>query len=56
MNKIRAQLRARFGARKYRITRRGDVDVYGRLPNSNYVGWYFFGYIEDMPIYFALED
>lgn len=49
MKKLRAALRAKFGARQYRITRRGEVHAYGLCPNSIVIGWYFFGYIEDMP-------
>ena len=49
MKKLRAALRAKFGARQYRITRRGEVHAYGMLPNSAIIGWFFFGYVEDMP-------
>lgn len=44
---LRAALRARFGARRYRITRDAEIHVYGQMPNTNIVGWWFFGYVED---------
>ena len=56
MKKLRAALRAKFGARQYRITRRGEVHAYGVLPNAAVIGWYFFGYIEDMPDRLDLES
>ena len=42
---IRAALRSLFGARQYRITRDGEIHVYGVMPNSNVVGWYLYGYV-----------
>ncbi len=56
MQKLRFALRTKFGSRKYRITKRGDVNVYGVIPNTNTVGWYFYGYLEDMHYWFDLED
>jgi hypothetical protein len=41
--KLRNALRAKYGKRNYRITRHGDVHVYGRMPNSDQVGWYLMG-------------
>jgi hypothetical protein len=55
MNKLRAALRDKFGPRRYRIRQRGEVEVYGTMPNTNIVGWYFYGYIEDMHHWFDLE-
>jgi hypothetical protein len=46
MNKLRQALRAQYGARCYRITRTGDVHVYGQMPNSNVMGWHLLGDIE----------
>lgn len=40
---IRTALRNEFGTRKYRITRDGDIHVYGTMPNTNTVGWYLYG-------------
>lgn len=56
MRKLRDSLREKFGPRRYRITWNAEVHVYGQLPNSNYSGWYFYGYLEDMHHWFDLED
>lgn len=42
---IRAALISTFGARQYRITRDGEIHVYGTMPNTNTVGWYLYGTI-----------
>lgn len=44
---IRKILRKVFGARCYRITRDGEIHVYGRMPGANKTGWYFFGWVGD---------
>ena len=44
---IRNILRNTFGARSYRITRDDEIHVYGQMPNSSEVGWYFFGWVGD---------
>lgn len=44
---IRQCLRYWFGARRYRITCTGEIHVYGEMPNSKAVGWWFFGWIGD---------
>ena len=31
-----------IGAERYRITRDGEVHVYGIMPNTNRAGWYLF--------------
>lgn len=43
---IRAALIRQFGARQYRITRGGEIHVYGTMPNSNQFGWYLFGAVD----------
>ena len=43
----RAALRNAFGAGKYRITRGGEIHVYGRMPNSIKTGWYLYGWVGD---------
>ena len=48
ITKLRATLRARFGARRYRITRQGEVHAYGEMPNSIITGWYLVGWAVDM--------
>ena len=42
---IRAALRNAYGDRMYRITRDGEIHVYGTIPNSNTEGWWLFGYV-----------
>lgn len=44
---IRNALRVKFGARRYRITRTGDIHVFGVMPSTNVVGWYLYGYVGD---------
>ena len=44
---IRAALRNAFGDRKYRITRDGEIHVFGTMRNTNQTGWYLFGYVGD---------
>lgn len=43
---IRAILRNAFGPRGYRITREGEIHIYGQMPNTDQVGWYFFGHLD----------
>lgn len=35
-------------AERIRITRNGEVHVYGRMPNTNTTGWYFAGFSENL--------
>ena len=46
LSNIRAALINEFGARQYRITRSGEIHVYGTMPNTNQAGWYLFGCID----------
>ncbi len=41
-NKLRELLRRDYGARKYRLAG-NDVHIYGKMPNTNIVGWYVLG-------------
>ena len=43
--KLRELLRRDYGNRNYRITRDNEVHVYGKMPNSTVVGWWFLGHI-----------
>lgn len=44
---LRAALRAKFGARHYRITRTGDVHVYGQNPSCTHRDfWWLMGDID----------
>ena len=45
LSSIRAALINEFGARQYRITRDGEIHVYGTMPNTNQTGWYLYGYV-----------
>jgi len=42
ITRLRRALRGTFGERKYRISD-GQVHIYGRMPNSNMIGWWLFG-------------
>jgi len=45
---IRQALRAEFGARKYRITRDGEIQVYGPMTNATHIiGWRLYGHVSD---------
>ena len=45
---VRQALRAEFGARRYRITRNGEVHVYGPMTNAAHiVGWRLYGHVND---------
>jgi hypothetical protein len=46
--KIRQFFAHHWDAEKVRITRRGEVFVYGKLPNTNWTGWYFGGFSENI--------
>ena len=53
---IRKILRNTFGSRKYRITRDGEIHVYGTMPNTNQTGWYLFGHLGDAVTEARLAD
>ena len=44
---IRRALIHAYGPRHYRITREGEIHVYGQMPNTSAIGWYLYGYIDD---------
>lgn len=44
INQARKILRAKYGARHYRITRDGGIHVYGPIPHSISTGWWLYGY------------
>lgn len=44
---VRKMLRDVYGSRQYRITRDGQIDVHGQMPNSHVIGWWFFGWLDD---------
>ena len=47
IEKIRKILRAEYGDRHYRITKDGEIHICGTMPNSNQIGWYLFGYVNN---------
>lgn len=53
--KIRTALRNAFGARNYRITKKGSIHVYGQMPNSIETGWSVFGDIDHSQTLDAIE-
>lgn len=52
---IRKALRNEFGDRCYRITRAGEIHVYGQMPNSIVTGWYLYGWIDDAETILRIE-
>ena len=56
---LRAALRAKFGARKYKIIGTvccEQVHVYGLMPNSTTVGWWLMGDIAHAALWLGLHD
>lgn len=47
ITEIRKILRDTYGARQYRITSTGEIHLYGRMPNTNIVGWRYAGAVGD---------
>ena len=42
---IRKSLRAKFGARQYRITKDGEIHVFGSPTGHVLTSWYRYGYV-----------
>lgn len=38
----------KFGKRNYRMRNDGGIDAYGKIPNTNAIGWYFLGWRDDV--------
>ena len=53
---LRTALRAKYGARKYQITRDDEVYIYGVMPNSQTVGWWSMGDILAAELWLGLHD
>jgi len=53
---LRAALRAKYGAGRYRITRNDEVHVYGLMPNSQTVGWWLMGDLLGAELRLGLHD
>lgn len=48
INRVRSVLRLVYGSRRYRITRDGEIHIYGPMPNADTVGWYLYGRLDDL--------
>jgi len=53
---LRAALRAKYGAGRYRITQNGEVHIYGLMPNSQTVGWWLMGDILGTELRLGFHD
>ncbi len=56
IRQIRIALVSAFGARNYRITKSGEIHVYGEMPNTQLVGWYLFGWVGDTETEARIHD
>lgn len=52
---VKAHAAERAGAQKARILKTGAVEVYGIMPNTSTVGWYFAGWRDDVLRLMAAE-
>ena len=50
MDAIRKALREKFGPRKYRISKSGEIHAFGVMPNTHKTGWYLLGYVGQIQI------
>ena len=53
---LRAALRAKYGAGRYRITQNDEVHVYGLMPNARIVGWWLMGDLLSAELWLGLHD
>ena len=54
--KVKQHVLARPGAEKAIIRSTGEVDVYGVMPNTSTVGWYFAGWKSDIEATMLAEN
>ena len=47
ITQTRTLLQVKFGRRNYRITKNGEIHVYGVMPNTNTEGFYLYGRVND---------
>ncbi len=52
---LRAALRAKYGARQYRITSSGDIHIYSQMPNSTVTGWWLMGNLQQAEDWMGIE-
>jgi hypothetical protein len=43
-HQIRLRVKSLYGGANARVTRNGEIHVRGVMPNTNKIGWYFFGF------------
>jgi hypothetical protein len=55
MKRLRIALRAKYGARHYRITRTGDVHIYGFAPHSRVECWWLMGDVQTACLWMGVE-
>ena len=55
IKKLRAALRAKYGARHYSISRTNEVHVWGRALNSQFTCWWFMGSIAHALTFMGLD-
>ena len=55
MVKLRTALREKYGPRCYRITRTGEVHIYGQMPRTNIVGWWLMGDILTAELWMGID-
>lgn len=56
IRQIRKLLVSQFGPRRYRITRDGEIHVFGPLPHTRYRAWYLYGYLDSPETLAALAS
>jgi len=54
--KLRAALRAKYGAGNYRITQNDEVHIYGLMPNARTTGWWYMGDILAAELWLGLHN
>ena len=52
--KLRELLRRDYGAGRYRLTKEGEVHIYGQMPNSIVTGWWLKGSRESVEAEYCL--
>jgi hypothetical protein len=48
-------LTARFGTKRFRIAKTGDINVFDVMPNTNQEGWYLYGNLTDAQTRYSLH-
>jgi len=53
---LRNALRTKYGPRNYRITRNGEVHVYGLMPNAQIFRWWLMGDIIEAELWLGFHN